>query len=357
VSLEAAVGLTLGQLDLDVELEVASGELVVLLGPNGAGKTTLLRALAGLLPLERGRVVLDGTVLEDPAQRVRMPTEQRPVGLVFQDYLLFPNMSTLDNVAFGLQARGIAKAEARARARGWLHRVGLDDAEKARPRALSGGQAQRVALARTLATDPGLLLLDEPLAALDAATRVQLRRELRRHLASFDGVRLLVTHDHLEAVALADRLVVIEHGRITQTGKPDEISARPRSRYVAELVGVNLYRGRSADGHITTDAGAVLIAAGDVPGGRVFAAVHPRAVALHRQAPARGRHGASPRNVWAGAVDAVEAAGGDRVRVRVIGELPIVAEVTTAAVVELRLAEGGRIWAAAKATEVDVYPD
>jgi len=352
VSLRAEVRLTLGRLELDVELAVAEGELVVLLGPNGAGKTTLLRALAGLVPLDQGRVELDGIVLEDPATRLRVPTERRPVGVVFQDYLLFPHLSVLDNVAFGLQARGAPKAEARARARDWLARVGLEGIERVRPRALSGGQAQRVALARTLATDPKLLLLDEPLAALDAATRVQLRRELRRHLASFDGVRLVVTHDHLEAIALADRLVVIEDGRVTHTGRPAEISARPRSRYVAELVGLNLYRGRGDDGRVVTDLGPALVAAERPGPGRVFAAIHPRAIALHRQAPE-----GSPRNVWEGTVEAVEAAGGDRVRIRVGGPLPLVAEVTTGAVADLRLAEGGRVWAAVKATEVDVYPD
>jgi molybdate transport system ATP-binding protein len=283
---------------------------------------------------------------------VRVPTERRPIGVVFQDYLLFPHMSALDNVAFGLQARGLPKAEARGQARVWLERVGLDPAGKVRPRSLSGGQAQRVALARTLATDPKLLLLDEPLAALDAATRVQLRRELRAHLASFDGVRLLVTHDHLEAVALADRLVVIEDGRVTQSGRPDEISARPRSRYVAELVGVNLLRGRADGGTVTTGSGATVVTGGEVRSGPVFAAVHPRAVALHRRAPE-----GSPRNVWTGTVDAVEAAGGDRVRVRIGGELPLVAEVTTGAVAALRLADGGPVWTAVKATEVDVYPD
>ncbi|HZA79951.1 MAG TPA: ATP-binding cassette domain-containing protein, partial [Actinomycetes bacterium] len=148
MSLEARLRLTLGRLELEVELAVATGELVVLLGPNGAGKTTLLRALAGLLALERGRVVLDGTVLEDTASGTQVPTEQRPVGFVFQDYLLFPHLSALENVAFGLRARGLPKVEARRRAAGWLERVGLAGQAGARPRALSGGQAQRVALAR-----------------------------------------------------------------------------------------------------------------------------------------------------------------------------------------------------------------
>jgi molybdate transport system ATP-binding protein len=196
--------------------------------------------------------------------------------------------------------------------------------------------------------DPRLLLLDEPLAALDAATRTEVRRDLRRHLASFDGTRLLVTHDPLEALALADRLVVLEDGRITQTGNPAEVSGRPRSRYVAELVGVNLYRGH-ADGHTVKLSGGVLVVADDHHG-EVFAAVHPHAVALHRHPPE-----GTPRNILPGTADSLEVIG-DRVRVRVSGTVPLVAEVTPAAASELRLADGGPVWATVKATEVVVYP-
>jgi molybdate transport system ATP-binding protein len=349
VSLEAQLALTLGQLELEAELTVGTGELVVLLGPNGAGKTTLLRALAGLLALDRGRVLLDGQVLEDTEAGTWVPTEERPIGFVFQDYLLFPHLSALENVAFGLRARGLPKAEARRRAAGWLDRVGLAAHAAARPRALSGGQAQRVALARAMVGQPRLLLLDEPLAALDVATRTEVRRDLRRHLASFDGTRLLVTHDPLEALALADRLVVLEDGRVTQTGRPAEVSARPRSRYVAELVGVNLYRGR-ADGRSVRLFGGGTVVAAEIHHGEVFAAVHPHAVALHRQPPE-----GTPRNVWAGTADTLEAIG-DRVRVRVTGPVPIVAEVTPGAASELRLADGGPVWATVKATEVTVYP-
>ena len=349
MSLEARVELILGQLHLDVDLAVASGELVVLLGPNGAGKTTLLRALAGLVPLDRGRVVLDGRVLEDAEGGEWVATEHRPIGFVFQDYLLFPHLSALENVAFGLRARGLTKVEARRRAAAWLERVGLAAHAASRPRALSGGQAQRVALARAMAGAPRLLLLDEPLAALDAATRTEVRRDLRRHLASFDGTRLLVTHDPLEAIALADRLVVLEEGKVTQTGTPAEVSEHPRSRYVAELVGINLYRGQ-ADGRSVRLVGGGTVVAADINHGEVFAAVHPHAVALHRRVPE-----GTPRNVWAGTADAVEVVG-DRVRVQVTGPVPIVAEVTPAAAAELRLGDGGQVWVSVKATEVTVYP-
>ena len=348
MSLDAAVRVGLGGLDLDVRLEVGAGEVVAVLGPNGAGKTTLLRALAGLVPLVAGRVVLDGRVIEDPGAGVWVPPERRPVGVVFQDYLLFPHLSALDNVAFGPRCRGASRAEATRRARDWLERVGLLAHAGARPGALSGGQAQRVALARALAADPRLLLLDEPLAALDAGTRAQVRRDLRRHLASFAGGSVVVTHDPLDAVALADRLVVLEAGRVVQAGPPAEVTARPRSRYVADLVGVNLFSGR-ASGHAVEAGGGALTAA-DAAEGDVFVVVHPRAVALHRVRPE-----GSARNVWPGEVGGLDLEGG-RVRVRVEGRPPIVAEVTPAAVAALGLAEGVGVWASVKATEVSVYP-
>ena len=347
--LAAEVGLTLGSLSLDVSLSVGTGPVTALLGPNGAGKTTLLRALAGLVPLERGRVVLDGEVLEDATSRTRRPPEERPIGVVFQDHLLFPHLSAAENVAFGLRCRGTSRTEAQRRADEWLRRVGLADRARARPGELSGGQAQRVALARALATEPRLLLLDEPLSSLDVGTRATVRRQLREHLASFEGVRLLVTHDPLEAIALADILVVMEEGSIVQTGSAAEISARPRSRYVAELVGVNLYRGRAAGCHVElVDGGALSVI--DPGAGEAFALVHPRNVSLHRHRPE-----GTPRNVWPGTVEGLDVEG-ERVRVRVGGAIPIVAEVTPAAVAELGLADGGAVWASVKAAQVDVYP-
>ena len=207
--LAAALDIRRANFRLDLDLEVGEGEVVALLGPNGAGKSTALRALAGLVRLDGGRIVLGGATLANAETREHLPAHRRPIGVVFQEYLLFPHLSVLDNVAFGLRARGRPVTIARQMAAGWLERIGIADVASARPRAISGGQAQRVALARALAVQPRLLLLDEPLAALDVRTRLLVRGELRRHLAEFGGATLVVTHDPVDAAALADRLVVI----------------------------------------------------------------------------------------------------------------------------------------------------
>ena len=346
MTLDAAVRVRRDGFTLDVALTAAAGETVAVLGPNGAGKTTLLRALAGLDDME-GRVVLDGEVLEDTSLGVHVPAERRRAGLVFQDHVLFPHLSVVENVAFGLRAQN--RPHAAAVAQRWLVEAGLGDRAGALPRALSGGQAQRVALIRALATEPRLLLLDEPLSALDVSVRAEVRRELTRHLDSFRGVRLLVTHDPIEAMALADRLVVLEGGLVVQSGTPDDVTARPRSRFVADLAGVNLLRGR-AHGDQVVLAGDASVAAVGAGEGDVFAVIHPRAVALYRTRP-----DGTPRNVWHGEVDSVDLHG-DRVRVRVKGPVPLVAEVTRSATLELGLTAGATVWMAVKATEVSVYP-
>lgn len=335
-----------GGFRLDVALRVRPGEVLALLGPNGAGKSTALRSLAGLTPLDDGRLALDGTELEHPATGVRLPPERRPVGVVFQDYLLFPHLSALENVAFGLRARGRRRAEARAEAAEWLERVGLADQAAARPGRLSGGQAQRVALARALAPRPRLLLLDEPMAALDARTRLEMRSALRRHLAAFEAVAVLVTHDPLDAMVLADRLVVLEHGAVVQKGTPAEVSRRPRSDYVARLVGLNLYRG-SADGHTVTLAPDAVLHAADPQQGPVFAAFPPAAVTLHPERP-------DPA-AWPVTVTGMELHG-DQVRLDLAGPLPLTADATPATVAELALAEGTRAWATIAPDRVHAYP-
>ncbi len=348
--LAADLQLRLDRLSLDAALTVRPGQVAALLGPNGAGKSTVLRALAGLLPLAGGRIVLDGTVLDDPAARTRIPPDKRPVALMFQDYLLFPHLTALENVAFGLRSRGMPKALARARAATAMDRVGLAGLTEARPGALSGGQQQRVAMARALVTEPRLLLLDEPLAALDVSTKTEIRRHLRQLLRSSNSANVLVTHDLLDAVALADQMVVIEDGGIMQSGTPAEVTARPRSRYVADLVGVNLLRGTVAGRAIRLDDGGELLTQGGGPSaGAALAVVPPAAVAVGRKAPARPRP-----NAWAGQISAVDLMG-DRVRVRLDGTPAVIADVSPAAVDELRLDEGGELWAQVAPGDVTVY--
>ncbi|GAP47493.1 ABC transporter ATP-binding protein [Streptomyces azureus] len=342
--LDAHLVVDRGTFRLDVTLTAAPGDVVALLGPNGAGKTTALRALAGLAPLTSGHLRLDGTRLD------AMPPESRPVGVVFQDYLLFPHLTALDNVAFGPRCRGASKAEARAQAAEWLDRMGLADHAGAKPRRLSGGQAQRVAVARALATRPRLLLLDEPLAALDARTRLEVRAQLRRHLAEFEAVAVLVTHDPLDAMVLADRLVVVEHGHVVQEGTPSHIARHPRTDYIARLVGLNLYRGR-AEGHtVRLDAGPAITTTDELSG-PAFVAFPPGAVTLYRERPT----GSSARNLWRCEVAGLETHG-DQIRADLTGELPLTADLTTVAAAELDLHPGAPVWATVKATQTHAYP-
>jgi molybdate transport system ATP-binding protein len=348
-ALDAQIRVERPGFSLELDLRIDAGQVVALLGPNGAGKTTALRALAGLTPLTGGRIEIDGTVVEDAAAGRRIPTERRRIGLLFQDYLLFPHLSALDNIAFGPRCQGRSKAEARATAAAWLDRVGLADHAAARPAALSGGQAQRVALARALATDPRLLLLDEPLAALDAHTRLDIRTRLRHHLAEFPGATLLVTHDPLDSMILADRLIVIEHGRLVQAGTPGEIARHPRTDYIARLVGLNLYRGTATDHRVRLNEGAEISTA-DSHHGPVFVAFRPTAVALYHSRP-----DGTPRNQWQVTVAGIERRG-DHVRIDLTGPLPLAADITPAALADLDLTPGSEVWATVKATETSTYP-
>jgi molybdate transport system ATP-binding protein len=342
--LDAHLVVQRGTFRLDVALRIDRGETVALLGPNGAGKTTALRALAGLTPLTGGHLRVDGRELD------RTPPEQRPIGVVFQDYLLFPHLSARDNVAFGPRRHGADRRTAHAVADRWLDRVGLAEHARRKPRQLSGGQAQRVALARALAVDPALLLLDEPLAALDARTRLETRTELRRHLAAHPGATLLVTHDPLDALVLADRLVVIEQGRVVQEGDASTITARPRTDYVARLVGLNLYRGRGS-GNTVELAGGFTLTTAETVHGDAFVAFPPAAVALHTDEP----HG-SPRNTWPAVLADIQRHG-DSLRVRLDGPITVAADITPAAAAQLRLEPGRHLWVAVKATETRAYPD
>ncbi len=344
-----------GDFELDAALAAAAGRTVALLGPNGAGKSTLLGAVCGLLALDGGRVVLDGEVLEDPAAGVRVPVARRGIGVVFQNLRLFPALDVAGNVAYGLRARGVPRREARGRAAAALEALGVRDLLDRRVGALSGGEAQRVALARALAPRPRLLLLDEPLSALDVASRGEIRGLLRRVLPTFPGPRVIVTHEPVEALALADAMVVVEDGRVVQTGAPDEIRRAPRSPFIAALVGVNVLRGRlrlAAGRAVVSGAeGELEVLAGDLAHGTaVLVTYPPSAVTLHLATPA-----GSARNVLPATVVDVELHG-ERARVRLAGRPDLVAEITAASAAALRLAPGERVWAGVKATELRVEP-
>ncbi len=331
---------------LDAELAVPADGTTALLGPNAAGKSTLLAALAGLQPLGSGRIRMGEATWDDPGAGVFVPPEDRRVGVVFQDRRLFAHLSVLDNVAFAQRSRGAGREESRAGARAWLERLGLTALAERRPEALSGGQAQAVALCRALASDPALVLLDEPMSALDVASRHEMRRLLSDVLGELRVPRLLVTHDPLEAFLLADRIHLIEGGRITQVGTPDEIRLHPRTPYAADLVGTNLVRGHADGGSV--DLGGHRLQVADDVAGAVLLTIHPRAISVHAEHP-RG----SPRNTWASTIERVEDLGG-RVRLLVGAPLPLTVEVTRAAVASLGLSVGREVWLAVKATEIAV---
>ena len=337
-----------GSLTVELDLDVAPGETLAILGPNGAGKSTVLRVLSGLLPLATGEVHLDGRVLDDGRRAV--PPEARSIGVVFQDLLLFPHLDVVDNVAFGLRAAGEPRAAARGCAREWLERFGLAAHGGLSVATLSGGEAQRVALARALASAPRALLLDEPLAALDVAQRGLVRRRLREHLALHAGPCVIVTHDPLDVAVLADRVVVMERGRITQVGLLADVVAHPRSEWAAALAGTNLLPATAEGLRLTLTTGGVLTCAERPETDRVLVAIRPASVTLHRRQPE-----GSARNVWAATVAEIEGFG-ERVRVRLEGPVPLVAEVTVAAIDDLELVVGAEVWGSVKATEVTAYP-
>jgi molybdate transport system ATP-binding protein len=295
------------------------GQVVAVIGPNGAGKTTLLRAVAGLVDHE-------GTVVVDDRPWAGLSVRERPVGMAFQDRLLFPHLSALDNVAFGPRSRGLPREEARRTAREWLDRFGVGELGARRPRQLSGGQAQRVSIARALAAHPRVLLLDEPFSGLDVGVATTLRAELARHLASYDGVTLLVTHDAIDALTLADVVWVLDEGRLVQVGPPREVAAQPRTGHVARLVGLN----------VLEDAGR-------------FMSFSPQAVTVSPAEPA-----GSARHRWPGTVTSL-APHGDAVRVLVSGEHDLLADVTSESVAELGLTPGTTVWLSVKETAVRTY--
>jgi len=334
--------------DVEIDLDVADGQTVAILGPNGSGKSTVLSVVAGILRPGRGRAVLDDTTLFDLPDRSWTAPHERGTGLLAQDPLLFPHLSVLDNVAFGPRSSGTSRTASRRIARTWLDEVDAGQLADRKPSALSGGQAQRVAIARALAAEPRLLLLDEPMAALDITVVPAMRQVLRRVLA--DRTAVIVTHDVLDALLLADHVVVMEHGRVVEQGPTKDVLARPRSSFGAGIAGLNLARGTIEERAVRTPGG--LVVAGlhgdeDVPEGVAAVAVFsPGAVSVHRERPT-----GSPRNVWATTVRELEPRG-SQVRIQT-GALS--ADVTAPVVAELDLVPGTEIFLAIKASEVAIY--
>ena len=340
-----------GSFTLMVSLVAEPGQVLALLGPNGAGKSTLLSAVAGLTPVSAGRITLAGQLLDDADQGTFVEASGRPIGFVFQNYRLFPHMSVADNVAFSPRARGQGKQAARAAASYWLDRLGLTELADRKPGQLSGGQAQRVALARALAGQPSLLLLDEPLSALDAGTRLDVQAELKRHLADFSGPCLLVTHDPIEALVLADQVVVLEQGHVVQQGTPALIARQPGTDYVAKLVGLNLYAGRADGSAVALAAGGTFVIPDRGQHGDVLVAVRPSAIVVSTEPP----RSSSARNTWQAKITGLTLLA-NRVRLDLDGPPHALVDVTPAAVTDLSLDPGSQVWLSVKATDLEVYP-
>lgn len=337
---------------LDVDVSVGSGEVLAVLGPNGAGKSTLLALAAGLIEPDEGRIELGGRLLHDRSEHVALPPHSRGVALLAQQALLFPHMTVAANVEFPLRSAGRTRREARESARHWLTEVDAAQFADRRPHELSGGQAQRVAVARALAADPKLLLLDEPMSALDVAAAPSLRVLLRRVLRGERRTAVIVTHEVLDALALADRVIVMEAGRVVESGPVREVLARPRSAFAARIAGLNLVAGTAVaegltgptvHGHVDEDC---------EPGTPAVAVFAPHAVAIHRRTPE-----GSPRNVFRVTVTEIEVRG-ETVRVRASdssGVLELASDVTASAVADLDLVPGLQVYFVVKATEVAVH--
>jgi molybdate transport system ATP-binding protein len=346
--LRAEISSGLREFALELELEVGRGACLALAGPSGAGKSTVLRAIAGLHRPDRGRIALDGEAWLDTAAGTELPPERRSCGYLFQDYALFPHLSAWRNVAFGLA--GLVRSERRGRALEILAGLGMAKLADAPPAELSGGERQRVALARALARDPAVLLLDEPLAALDARTSATAARELAAVIARTRAPTVLVTHDFAEAALLADEVAVVDRGRIVQRGPPGELSARPASSFVADFAGAAVLFGdarpRPGGSTVVELDGGGSVASTDVAEGPVGAAVYPWEITLEPgRVPA---HGSALNRLQARVVSVTEV--GNRARIGLLASQPLVAEVTGESVARLGLRPGVSVVATWKAT-------
>ena len=359
--LDFAIAKRFGEFALEIESSVAANETLVVVGESGAGKSTLLKLVAGLERPDHGRIRAGDRSYFDSTRRIDLPPWRRRTGYVAQHHALFPHLTVFDNVAFGLRAAGRSHVDIITRVTDALARLDIGDLAERRPAEISGGQAQRAALARAFVLDPDVLLLDEPLAALDLRTRAQVRGVLKTVLATLPApcATLFVTHDPLEAMVFGDRIAALELGRVTQAGSREELLARPRSSYVAAFLGINMFHGRivSRDGGIArirsaNDGGELSAVDPGAGGAEVVAIVHPREITLFRTAP-----GGSAQNAFVGPIIELvpEPPNGERVRVALGTRPPLVAEVTDRAVLQLELREGLEVTAMFKATGVTVY--
>lgn len=341
---------TLAARSFEVSLTLGPAETIAILGPNGAGKSTLLDIISGLLRPDTGKATIGDKVLFDLTadKNIWTAPHTRGAALLAQEALLFPHLSALDNVAFGPRSAGASRAEAREKATHWLTETGAQSLASRSPGQLSGGQAQRVAVARALAADPELLLLDEPMAALDIHAAPLLRRLLKRVLANRRAI--IITHDILDALMLADRVIVLEDGRITEEGPTREVLEKPRSRFAAGLAGLNLMTGTVTPAGITTAQGQVVAGHHDdtaVPGQDGVAVFPPSAVSVFLTE----EHG-SPRNSFPVTITDLEPHG-DQIRVRAGG---LSADITPAASADLGLAPGMTVHFVIKATAIAIHP-
>ncbi len=377
--LTAVLDTHLNSFHLDINFSAGKGKTTVLLGESGAGKSTALRLLAGLLHPERGHISLEGITYFDSKRHIAIPPQERPFGYVFQDYMLFPHLTTFENVAFGLRAQHLPRKVVRQRVGEALEQVHLAGYDQRRPAQLSGGQQQRVAIARALALHPQLLLLDEPLAALDVQTRREVRQELRNLLSSAGITTVMATHQYLEALLFGYHILVLEQGYVIQQGSHRDLLQYPRSSYVAELVGMNFFRGRvicceaglmctiqlQSNGRPGMELRAALEEQTQKlpePGDEAFVLVDPRSITLYQTLP-----DSSARNVFQGTIVQLlhlgtpfgnnsEHSGRVRVSMSVDDSVPLLtAEVTEASASRMELSEGKMMYATFKATEARAY--
>jgi molybdate transport system ATP-binding protein len=351
-ALHVGAALSRGTFRLEVAFDVGAGETLALVGPNGAGKSSSVAVAAGLLRPERGRVTFGDEIWCDTSRGVDMPPFQRRVGYVPQEYALFPHLTVRDNVAYGTRARGPREQSTAKSAGEWTERLGLAELELRRVDELSSGQRQRVALARALSSGARVLLFDEPFASLDTSTRTVVRAELRGFLEDLRLPTLLVTHDATDAVSLGDRIAVLEEGRILQLGTAAELLARPRTRFVAELLGMNHYRAELAWGTGLREArvaGVIFHVLTPEPGGTVSLAFAPSAVTLSPERP-KG----SAQNAFQGRVGEVVPFA-DRVRVVLDCGVALAADIVPEAASSLTARTGQVLWASVKATAIAVY--